>query len=149
MDKGKSNKSELQNDAMNKELKLIYDHNKASNATSAKSQILVASSKSNNAPNPPTSQQQLKNQEQYQREQQSATMYSETSDNFNNESVFNANNYILNEVYLNEDLSLLPVVDEKSLLGCIKNKFETKKYYVTFFWIALKLKVFLFYFYHF
>lgn len=34
------------------------------------------------------------------------------------------------DVYLNDDVSLLPVIDEKSLLSTLKAKFEMRKYYV-------------------
>ena len=42
---------------------------------------------------------------------------------------FNFGNAV-SEVYLSDDLSLLPVIDEKSVIGCMKTKFESKKCYV-------------------
>ena len=54
-----------------------------------------------------------------------------SSDSLAADSFFNPSNYILSEVYINDDLSQLPSVDEKSIVTCIKNKFENHKYYVT------------------
>jgi hypothetical protein len=53
---------------------------------------------------------------------------------FNNESVetdstfYNSN--LVTDVYLTDDLSLLPMIDDKTLLTTIKAKFENRKYYV-------------------
>ncbi len=115
-------KTDYPMDKETNEMKVVYNHAK----TSQKNQNVASSNKASVAPQPPKQQQQA------QKEAQSTTIFSETSENFQNESFFNANNYILNEVYLNEDLSLLPVVDEKTLVSCVKNKFEAKKYYVNF-----------------
>jgi hypothetical protein len=109
MDKGKSMKPDYPMGNEETELKVVTDNNKGKNKT-------------NFAPQPPA--------RHVPKDVQS--IFSETSDNLNNESFFNANNYILNEVYLNDDLSLLPVVDEKTLVSCVKNKFEAKKYFVGF-----------------
>jgi hypothetical protein len=111
MDKGKSMKPDYPMDKDTNEMKTIHK-------SSQKEQSATSSNKAPQAP------------KRTQKDAHSTTIYSETSENFQNESFFNANNYILNEVYLNDDLSLLPVVDEKTLVSCIKNKFEAKKYYV-------------------
>jgi hypothetical protein len=56
---------------------------------------------------------------------------------FNNESVetdstfYNSN--LVTDVYLTDDLSLLPMIDDKTLLTTIKAKFENRKYYVSYF----------------
>jgi hypothetical protein len=56
--------------------------------------------------------------------------YTDSSENLAGESFFNPNNYILNDAYMHDDLSTLPSVDEKSILACLKNKFENRKYFV-------------------
>lgn len=54
---------------------------------------------------------------------------------FNNESVetdstfYNSN--LVTDVYLTDDLSLLPMIDDKTLLTTIKAKFENRKYFVS------------------
>jgi hypothetical protein len=53
---------------------------------------------------------------------------------FHNESVetdstiYNSN--LVMDVYLSDDLSLLPIIDDKTLLSTLKAKFENRKYYV-------------------
>ena len=41
-----------------------------------------------------------------------------------------SNNISTSDVHLNDDLSLLPVIDDKTLLSSLKAKFEMRKYYV-------------------
>lgn len=36
------------------------------------------------------------------------------------------------DVFLSDDISLMPIIDEKSILSTIKSKFEMRKFYVNF-----------------
>ena len=42
-----------------------------------------------------------------------------------------SNNISTSDVYLNDDLSLLPTIDDKTLLSSLKAKFEMRKYFVS------------------
>lgn len=55
--------------------------------------------------------------------------HNETSDS--DTPTFNSN---LNttDVFVNDDISLLPIIDEKTILSTLKAKFEMRKFYVNF-----------------
>ena len=66
------------------------------------------------------------------RQKKEATLPSESS-------IVNLGNFIGNEpVYMNDDLSLLPHIDEKSIFNVLKNKFEVQKYHVKAFFVFNK-----------
>ena len=62
-------------------------------------------------------------------------------DNGSKEAEMSFNGNFQNEEnFLGDDLSMLPVIDEKSLLSCFKSKFEARKYYVRFEFINYSIK---------
>ena len=66
---------------------------------------------------------------------------------FHNESIetdsttFNSN--LLTDIYLTDDLSLLPMIDDKAILSTLKAKFENRKYFVGFFFLLLYINNFI------
>jgi hypothetical protein len=61
-----------------------------------------------------------------QQQQQQQPMHNETVENDSTLMISN----LTSDIYICDDLSLLPVIDDKSLLSTLRAKFESRKYFV-------------------
>jgi len=71
-------------------------------------------------------QQQQQQHQQLQQQQQQQQTHNDTVENDSTLMISN----LTSDIYICDDLSLLPVIDDKSLLSTLRAKYESRKYFV-------------------
>ena len=67
---------------------------------------------------------------QQQQQQQQQQQHNDSAEMTHDVTLF-SNNISTSDVHLSDDLSMLPVIDDKTLLSSLKAKFEMRKYFVS------------------
>lgn len=129
---------EMNNDLINKEMKSLFTNNNRSGSNNQNIAIIDTSMVNQTILDQKQQQQSHVNFNNAIFNKNFIPLQTITSNIGHNEThsdsetpTFNSN---LNntDVYLNDDISLMPVIDDKSLLSTLKAKFEMRKFYVRF-----------------